>query len=324
MEDKKHKEIELRSEEVQEVMNKIPPAILRYGITVLLGIITAILTISAFFSYPDSIDTEFTLTTQTPPAYIIAKTGGRIEALYVRNEQIIRQGDILGIIGNVANTEDILFLRDKLATWRNNGSRIEVIDALFFRQIPELGNVQPYYSACLLSWNNYLQNRQEERRYETEIGNAVASLINAITEWEKSFLLVSPTDGKVAFLQLWKKNQHVEAKENMFVVVPTGPVEPIGKALLPMNGSGKVNVGQRVIIRLPAFPEQEFGFIDGKITSISPVPDSENRYVVEVSLPNGLKTNYGKELPLVKIMTGTATIVTKERSLLERLLNFKF
>ena len=33
-ENKTYKDIELRSEEVQEVMNRVPPAILRYGIGV--------------------------------------------------------------------------------------------------------------------------------------------------------------------------------------------------------------------------------------------------------------------------------------------------
>lgn len=52
-EERTHREIELRSEEVQEVMGKIPPAILRYGIVVLLGIMAVVLAGSACFSYPD-------------------------------------------------------------------------------------------------------------------------------------------------------------------------------------------------------------------------------------------------------------------------------
>ena len=57
-EERTHREIELRSEEVQEVMGKIPPAILRYGIVVLLGIMAVVLAGSACFSYPDTVETE--------------------------------------------------------------------------------------------------------------------------------------------------------------------------------------------------------------------------------------------------------------------------
>lgn len=57
----KEKEIELRSEEVQEVMNRVPPAILRYGSGVLLGIVLLLLGGSVWFSYPETVVTEFTL-----------------------------------------------------------------------------------------------------------------------------------------------------------------------------------------------------------------------------------------------------------------------
>lgn len=319
-----YKDVELSSEEVQEVMNHIPPAIQRYGISALLGIISILLIGSAFFSYPDTVDTKFTLTTQVSPAYIIAQNPGRIQQLYVENKQPVREGDLIGVIQNTANTEDILYLREKLKEWKASGSLTEQIDMLLFHRIPELGLVQTAYSSCLLAWSNYLQHMQENRIYETEVINTVASLQVALTEWETNYLLMSPVNGTIAFMQLWKPNQNVEARETMFVVIPKDAVQPTGKALLPMEGIGKVEMGQRAIIRLPAFPEQEFGFIEGRVISISPVPDSEGCYVLEIAFPQGMKTNYGTEIPLIKSIEGTASIVTKERSLLERLINLKF
>ena len=104
--------------------------------------------------------------------------------------------------------------------------------------------------------------------------------------------------------------------------VPTEDSAPIGKALLPMQGAGKVRVGQRALIRLEGFPEQEYGFLEGKVTSIPPVPDEGGNFVVEITPTQGLKTHYGKVLPVMKVMMGTAEIVTEERSLLERLMEF--
>ena len=59
--DSLYKDVELRSEEVQEVMGKIPSALVRYGILVLAFILLTIFAGSALFSYPDKINTEFFL-----------------------------------------------------------------------------------------------------------------------------------------------------------------------------------------------------------------------------------------------------------------------
>lgn len=66
IENKKYKEIELRSEEVQEVMNHIPSWILRWGITVLFSIVIILLMGSFLFRYPDIIEAEVTISTQNP------------------------------------------------------------------------------------------------------------------------------------------------------------------------------------------------------------------------------------------------------------------
>ena len=143
----------------------------------------------------------------------------------------------------------------------------------------------------------------------------MAQLAVALDEWERSYLPTAPTDGQVAFMQLWKEGQYVNAGETMFVIVPDGKSEFVGKALLPMQGSGKVRTGQRAVIRLTGFPEQEYGRMEGKVVSISPVPDEEGNYVVEIHLTR----MSDKQPPLLKVMDGTAEIIIREQSLLERL-----
>lgn len=82
-EEKKYKEIELRSEEVQEVMGRVPPWILRWGIAVLLGILLILLCVSFFYRYPDVIAAEVTITTVDPPVSIIARATGKLDKIYV-------------------------------------------------------------------------------------------------------------------------------------------------------------------------------------------------------------------------------------------------
>lgn len=49
------------------------------------------------------------------------------------------------------------------------------------------------------------------------------------------------------------------------------------------------------------------------------IPNSESKYVVEVVFPNGLRTTYGKQLPLSMEMTANAKIITEDTRLLEQL-----
>lgn len=320
MEKGNYKDIELRSEEVQEVMNRTPPAVLRYGIGILAGIMLVLLVGSALFSYPETVQVEVTLTTLNPPAYIKNMNSGRIEKLYAVNGQQVKKGDVLAVMENVANTENVLWIRECLANWQANGSKPEKLDIVFMQRLPKLGNVQGAYASCMLAWNNYLRHIGESRIHGTELENAVAQLTIAIDEWEKVYLPTAPIDGQVAFMQPWKDKQYVGTEETMFVIVPNNDAVPVGKALLPIQKMGKIRIGQRALIRLSGFSEQEYGFWEGRIQSISPVPDENGNYVAEISFPKNFRTNNGKEFPTIKVIHGTAEIIIREQSLLERLL----
>ena len=58
--------IELRSEEVQEILGEVPAWILRRGITLTAIIVVVILLGSAFFKYPDVITSSVVLTSTNP------------------------------------------------------------------------------------------------------------------------------------------------------------------------------------------------------------------------------------------------------------------
>ena len=115
-------------------------------------------------------------------------------------------------------------------------------------------------------------------------------------------------------------NQNVKAGETVFTIQPSDSSRVLGKALLPLQGSGKVHVGQRVHIRLNNYPDQEFGYVKGQVASISPAPTEEGMYIVEITLPDGMQTNYGKQLPVSRELKGTADIILADKNVLERLL----
>ena len=88
-EEKKYKDIELRSEEVQEVMNHISPWVVRCGITVLALILLMILVGCWIFRYPDTLAAEVTLATEEPPAFVLSHATGKLDTLYVKNGSLV-------------------------------------------------------------------------------------------------------------------------------------------------------------------------------------------------------------------------------------------
>ncbi|UVS07409.1 hypothetical protein NXY26_17270 [Parabacteroides distasonis] len=94
--EKRNKDIELRSEEVQEVMGQVPAWIVRWGITLLFLVVVTLLVGSCFFKYPDVITADMTLTGQHPATAVVTRAAGKIQELLVRDNRPVRQGGLAG------------------------------------------------------------------------------------------------------------------------------------------------------------------------------------------------------------------------------------
>ncbi len=163
-----------------------------------------------------------------------------------------------------------------------------------------------------------LERADKQRGVYQNYATAFEQLRNGINNWELNYVLRASVPGYVSFTKVWQENQHVSSGDLVFAIVPEQKTELIGKAMLPPERSGKVKTGQRVIIRFLNYPDQEFGIVNGRVAAISAVPNAD-RYVVEIVLPNGLYTNYRKELPFHPQMKAQADIVTEDIRLIERI-----
>jgi HlyD family secretion protein len=64
----------------------------------------------------------------------------------------------------------------------------------------------------------------------------------------------------------------------------------------------------------------EYGMVRGVVKSKSLVP-SGDAYIIEIDLPEGLITLYGKKLEFTQNMQGTAEIITEDIRLLQKIVN---
>lgn len=164
-----------------------------------------------------------------------------------------------------------------------------------------------------------LQSDEQQQTLTLALAEACEQLSGQIAAWEHAYLLIAPIDGVVTFTNVWSANQNVNSGEMVMTVVPKTSDTLVGKVELPVRGAGKVQAGQAVQIKFVNFPAAEYGLVTGKVERISLVPSNQH-YVVEVSLPNGLTTTYGTTLTFTQEMPGTADIITEDARLLERFL----
>lgn len=150
MEDKKH-DIELRSEEFQEVLGSVPPWILRWGITVVAIVMGMLIAGSAIFRYPDVISSTVELTGVKPAVTVVARYSGKIQKLFVKDNQNVDKDMYLAIIENDAFVEDVIYLRDFLENnmpWTSDSVVLPKRDLI-------LGGFQTVYSSYYTTLSEY-------------------------------------------------------------------------------------------------------------------------------------------------------------------------
>lgn len=146
--------IELRSEEVQEILTQVPSWMIRWGNVLFLVLILLLLFLSWFVKYPDIIQSEALITTQIPPQKEYAKTSGKFDAILVSDNEVVEDNQALAIIENTANYQDVFLLKSVIDTLKmTNKSFYFPIDSL---PILFLGDIESQYA---LFENSYIQYR---------------------------------------------------------------------------------------------------------------------------------------------------------------------
>lgn len=424
--DKENKriEIELRSDEFQEIVQQSPRWMIRSGISLIFGIILLLLLGSYFFRYPDVINANIVVLSENPPAYLAARTTARIDSIIVSDQQIVSDNQIIAILESTANFQDAMKLKEMLLRMEPFMLTFDTLSSVQPETDLQLGDIQSDYSSFVRLHNDYfaflrlklyprkikalrqqvamnriyynrlwaekqdmeadyrISNMQfkrdsalqlkgvlsdldleksktlyiqkkynlnvaktklaetqtaslkleqdvvdaemefadQKKKAQNTLIEAMNILKSRLAYWEQSFVIRTPIEGRVSFINFWSKNQQVKKDEIVFTVIPEKQSLIIGRISLPVKGAGKVAVGQKVNIRFENFPYMEYGFIRGSVKSISLIPNNEN-YIVEVDLPQDMLTNYNIQLKFSQEMKGSAEIITEDLRLIQRFIN---
>ena len=412
---------ELRSEEIQDMIGRIPSFIEQYGIIIITIIVFILIVGTYFFKYPDTLEAPIVITNSIQSPNIVSRTDGNIEYINNNNGGYVSKGDLLAIISSTTNYKDLIWLKDLLNKKESQEISLEDFIKLINRTNLKLGNIQHYYVSLqnvtrtiyhyytnqyykrkiglilerLNKYNNIetkkqnrnaIQERSEkinnkiflrdsilhisgilseedyekaiqkhitirknsfdreidkiqsnlqrlndeeailelynehflkESHNEQEFNSTLQELEMAIKKWEETYVLKSPISGTINIMGIYGKNKFIPNGETLFIITPQKKGKPIGKALLPALGVGKIKKGQKVIVYVNNFPENEFGNLIGCVNEISNTPTTDGKYIVDIIFPNGLNTVFHKELPNSQQFMGNAKIIIRERRLIE-------
>lgn len=111
-----HKDIELRSEEVQEILTRVPHWMIRWGSAVILLILLSLFLVSWIVKYPDVITTQIVITTNIPPQKLVTKTTGKIEAILINDKGDVLENTPLAVIENSASYKNVFLLKSIVDT----------------------------------------------------------------------------------------------------------------------------------------------------------------------------------------------------------------
>lgn len=232
-----HQQLEIRSNEMEEIIGNVPSWIVRWGIAVLFGVGLLGLFIAGYVRYPDTL-----------PAKVLVQAKEQPGKVTVRREDASQEFRFLVKEGDHVQSGDTLLTR-------------------------------------------FDRNQ------------------------EKSYPIITPMAGRIYISRgIDEKN----TLDQIIWVVPQASAVEV-KINFGNRGAGNVKVGQAIKIDLYDYPSNEYGFLEGHISSILPVQiDETHQAYVELSTQK-LITSTNKEIPILPVMQGDGEVLLNDRSVLQRI-----
>ncbi len=145
---------------------------------------------------------------------------------------------------------------------------------------------------------------------------ALQTLRADIAQWKFQFLLVSPVNGTFSFSSFFAENQMLKTG-TLLGWVSTPHVAWYAELVIPQYNFGRVALHQQVLLRLPAYPHEQFGMLQGTVSEIKPIA-TDSGFLARVILPRSLQTTFRQQIAFREGLLAEADIITANQNLIER------
>lgn len=312
---------ETRSDDAQEIVGKMPVWIVRWGISLSLGIIVILIATTAFIKYPEVVTSNVTFLHSQPTMVIKNNLSGYITNAYINDSVFVRKGKIIATLNKDLDT-NLLHRTDSLI---NQISLLLALkkDMQTFKldTSQELQGLYKNYNDLIISLNNYkVNNVSNNNNYVLkDLQEHLHNIRVAIYETRKNYFIVSPIDGYINYIVPLNKDVYYEAGTSLAVVTPLNSSDSlIVTGSINSQYSSKIKIGQKVSIAIADFPSDKFGIIQGEVTKVAPICIN-GKQLFRIKLLSS-KFTLGEKLPLNKVNSGAGEIVITNNSLLRHII----
>lgn len=282
------------SEPVNELLQALPPLVSRGLVYLLVAILLSALLYSFFGRVNEIVTARATMTPQGLDRPVQSTIAGRVARITVREGDAVQGGQVL-IYLDTAEAD---------AQLERAQRELEIRQGQLQEQLAAAADSLPVAEA------------------RARVAQAQADLVTAQRALDAG-MIVSPAAGQLTRLSVRGAGETLAAGQTVAEIAP-GDAPLVFEAQVPSSDIGRVGVGQAAIIKVDAYPHQEFGTVSGRVLSVSPdaAPTANGgtayRVVIVPAVP---APRPGQKPILLRLGLGaTVEIVAERRRIIDLLL----
>lgn len=118
--DEEKNETELkRSEEINDIVDKMPVKGVKWVLIVVISLASVMIVFGYIVKYPEIVSGTITLTTSKVPVVLVAKSNGRLQLLNNKTRQKVRRGEVFAVFYNSTDLKELLVVDSLLCELSN-------------------------------------------------------------------------------------------------------------------------------------------------------------------------------------------------------------
>jgi len=311
--------------ETDEFIKAPPNWLIRNGMILMIIIFVILIAGAYFVPYPDTIEGKGVIKAYQSVVKVYAPEKGKLFFINVKDSTTVKQHEIIAIITNnplnkaMLNSYRLINLIDGSKNMKGllfDAEFCKVLgDVETGKKDSELVNKIKQIKAQLSK--NFAATSESSVR--KEMSSSAGDLRKVVSDWKSKNTLMSPVDGRIYYSKPLNLNDNVEKGEPLFAVTPNVYSYSIQVAISPSHAN-HIKKGQQCFIKVEEYPYQKYGLLIGTVSKINNL-DNDSAYTVSLSAGKKLFTTKMVQIPDKAKYYINASIVIRNRSLLNRLIS---